>query len=96
MGALRDGTITAIESEFVLDQGAYIYMIKRMLTHMCCRSDAMYRVPNLRHDAIAVYTHKCAQRHLPQLRRHGDDLGPRADPGPPGREAGPEPPGRCA
>ena len=59
MGALRDGTLIAIESEFVHDQGAYIYMIKRMLTHMCCRSDAMYRVPNLRHHARAVYTNKC-------------------------------------
>jgi len=58
MGATRQGDLTAIEGDFILDQGAYIYMIKRMLTHMCCRSDAMYRCPAIRHKAMAVYTNK--------------------------------------
>ena len=58
MGALRDGTLTAVHSKFLFDQGAYIYMIKRMLTHMCCRNDGLYRVPNIRHEATAAYTNK--------------------------------------
>lgn len=58
MGALRDGTLTAVQSKFLFDQGAYVYMIKRMLTHMCCRSDGLYRVPNIRHEATAAYTNK--------------------------------------
>jgi CO/xanthine dehydrogenase Mo-binding subunit len=58
LGAKKDGTIIAEQTKFLLDQGAYIYMIKRMLTHMCCRNDGLYRVENIRHQAKAVYTNK--------------------------------------
>ena len=58
LGAKKDGTICAQHTKLLLDQGAYIYMIKRMLTHMCCRNDGLYRIRNIKHEAKAVYTNK--------------------------------------
>jgi CO/xanthine dehydrogenase Mo-binding subunit len=60
LGAKKDGTICAEHSRVLLDQGAYVYMVRRMLTHMCCRSDGLYRIENIRHEARAVYTNKAA------------------------------------
>ncbi|RKY00614.1 MAG: hypothetical protein DRP55_05465 [Spirochaetes bacterium] len=60
LGAKKDGTITAEHTRFLLDQGAYLYMIKRMLTHMCLRNDGLYRIKNVKHEAKAVYTNKAA------------------------------------
>jgi len=58
LGAKKDGIICAQHTKFLLDQGAYIYMIKRMLTHMCCRNDGLYCIKNIKHEAKAVYTNK--------------------------------------
>jgi len=58
LGAKKDGTITAEYTKFLLDQGAYVYMIRRMLTHMCCRNDGLYRIKNVKHEAKAAYTNK--------------------------------------
>jgi CO/xanthine dehydrogenase Mo-binding subunit len=60
LGAKKDGSICAQHTKFLLDQGAYLYMIKRMLTHMCCRNDGLYRIKNVKHEAKAVYTNKAA------------------------------------
>jgi CO/xanthine dehydrogenase Mo-binding subunit len=60
LGARKDGTITAEHTKLLLDQGAYVYMVKRMLTHMCCRNDGLYRIKNIKHEAKAVYTNKAA------------------------------------
>jgi CO/xanthine dehydrogenase Mo-binding subunit len=60
LGARKDGTICAEHTNLVLDQGAYVYMIRRMLTHMCCRNDGLYRIENIKHEAKAVYTNKAA------------------------------------
>jgi CO/xanthine dehydrogenase Mo-binding subunit len=58
MGARKDGTITAIQTNVIVDNGAYQYMARRMATHMCCRSDANYRFKNIKYNCRNVYTNK--------------------------------------
>ncbi|MDP2932211.1 MAG: xanthine dehydrogenase family protein molybdopterin-binding subunit [Chloroflexota bacterium] len=58
LGARKDGTITAIQTEVVMDNGAYQYLGRRQASHMCCRSDANYRFKNLKYHCINVYTNK--------------------------------------
>ena len=58
MGARKDGTISAIETNVVVDNGAYQYLARRMATHMCLRSDANYRFKNIKYNCKNVYTNK--------------------------------------
>jgi CO/xanthine dehydrogenase Mo-binding subunit len=58
IGAKKDGTITAIETNIIVDNGAYQYLARRMATHMCCRSDANYRFKNIKYNCKNVYTNK--------------------------------------
>ena len=58
IGAKKDGTITAIQTNIIVDNGAYQYLGRRMATHMCCRSDANYRFKNIKYNCKNVYTHK--------------------------------------
>jgi CO/xanthine dehydrogenase Mo-binding subunit len=58
IGAKKDGTITAIQTNIIVDNGAYQYLGRRLATHMCCRSDANYRFKNIRYNCKNVYTNK--------------------------------------
>ena len=56
-GATREGLITAVEADAWLDAGAYNYTSEKVLGNMHLCSVGPYRVPNLRVDSRAVYTH---------------------------------------
>ena len=56
-GATRQGLLTAVEAEGWLDAGAYNYTSDKVLGNMHLSSVGPYRVPNLRVDSRAVYTH---------------------------------------
>lgn len=58
MGAKKDGTITALETRVVVDNGAYQYLARRMATLMGLRNDANYRLRNVRYTCKNVYTNK--------------------------------------
>ncbi len=58
LGASNDGVITAIQTNVVVDNGAYQYLARRLATHMCCRSDANYRFKNIKYNCRNVYTNK--------------------------------------
>lgn len=58
IGAKKDGTITAIQTNIIVDNGAYQYLARRMASHMCCRSDANYRFKNIKYNCKNVYTNK--------------------------------------
>jgi len=58
LGAKKDGTITAIQTNVIVDNGAYQYLARRMASHMCCRSDANYRFKNIKYNCKNVYTNK--------------------------------------
>ena len=56
-GARRDGTVTAMELRVVSDTGAYGNHGPAVMYHGCHESLAVYRCPNKKVDAYAVYTH---------------------------------------
>jgi CO/xanthine dehydrogenase Mo-binding subunit len=58
IGARKDGTITAIQTDVIVDNGAFQYLGRRMASHMCCRSDANYRFKNIKWNCRNVYTNK--------------------------------------
>ena len=58
IGAKKDGTITAVQTNVIVDNGAYQYLSRRMASHMCCRSDANYRFKNIKWNCKNVYTNK--------------------------------------
>jgi len=55
-GAKRDGTITAIEAEIVLNAGAYQTLSSAVLWRSLCTAAGPYRIPNIRIDALSVAT----------------------------------------
>ncbi|WP_052848924.1 molybdopterin-dependent oxidoreductase [Streptomyces avicenniae] len=56
-GARRDGTLTALQLRVVADTGAYGNHGPAVMFHSVGESMAVYRVPNKKVDAYAVYTH---------------------------------------
>ncbi|MCL3817810.1 molybdopterin-dependent oxidoreductase [Aeromicrobium wangtongii] len=57
LGAAEDGTLTAMHVDVVTDTGAYGNHAPGVMFHGCHESVAVYRCPNKRVDAEAVYTH---------------------------------------
>ncbi|MBV9653537.1 MAG: molybdopterin-dependent oxidoreductase, partial [Acetobacteraceae bacterium] len=55
-GARRDGTLTALHLDLLSDAGAYANHSWGTLHHGCNESTMLYRCPNKRVDARAVYT----------------------------------------
>lgn len=55
-GATRDGKITAIEAEVILDAGAYNYTSTKVLGNAHLMVTGPYEVPNAHVDSLAVYT----------------------------------------
>jgi CO/xanthine dehydrogenase Mo-binding subunit len=55
-GAMRDGSIIAAESEVVADAGAYAYTSTKVLGNATLMCTGPYSVPNVKVDAMAVYT----------------------------------------
>ncbi|MFQ6117974.1 MAG: xanthine dehydrogenase family protein molybdopterin-binding subunit, partial [Candidatus Bipolaricaulia bacterium] len=58
-GVRRDGTITASEIEFVSDGGPYTSWGETTLSKAALMGAGPYRVPNLKLDALLVYTNNC-------------------------------------
>ena len=56
LGAKRDGTLTAMQLRIVSNTGAYGNHGGETLFHACTESVALYRCPNKKIDAYAVYT----------------------------------------
>jgi len=56
LGATRDGTLTAIQMRVVSNTGAYGNHGGETLYHACSESVGLYRCPNKKIDAFAVYT----------------------------------------
>ncbi|AGL17888.1 molybdopterin-dependent oxidoreductase [Actinoplanes sp. N902-109] len=55
-GARRDGTLTALDLRVVADTGAYGNHGPSVMYHGCHESISVYRCPNKKVDAYAVYT----------------------------------------
>ncbi|MDX1663611.1 MAG: xanthine dehydrogenase family protein molybdopterin-binding subunit [Candidatus Promineifilaceae bacterium] len=55
-GATREGQITAVETEVILDAGAYNYTSNKVLGNAHLMSVGPYEVPNAHVDSYAVYT----------------------------------------
>lgn len=56
MGAKRDGTLTAVETELYGDTGAYASLGEKVLTRATTHSSGPYVVPNVKADCYAMYT----------------------------------------
>lgn len=56
LGATSDGVLTALAVDVLSDAGAYANHSVGVMFHSCHESVALYRVPNKRVDARAVYT----------------------------------------
>ena len=56
MGAKRDGTLTAVETELYGDTGAYASLGEKVMTRATTHSAGPYRVPHVRADCYAMYT----------------------------------------
>lgn len=57
LGAAADGVLTAMRVDVLTDTGAYGNHAPGVMFHGCHESVAVYRCPNKRVDAEAVYTH---------------------------------------
>jgi CO/xanthine dehydrogenase Mo-binding subunit/aerobic-type carbon monoxide dehydrogenase small subunit (CoxS/CutS family) len=57
LGAKRDGTLTGMQLRIVSNTGAYGNHGGETLFHACSESVGLYRCPNKKIDAYAVYTH---------------------------------------
>jgi CO/xanthine dehydrogenase Mo-binding subunit len=55
-GATREGKITAVEAEAVMDAGAYAYTSTKVLGNLHLMVAGPYEVPNAQIDSYAVYT----------------------------------------
>lgn len=56
MGALKDGRLTAVETELYGDTGAYASLGEKVLTRATTHSSGPYELPNARADCYAMYT----------------------------------------
>ena len=57
-GAKRDGTLQAIEVEYILDSGAYATLSPVVLWRGTVHAGGPYRIPHVKVDSYAVATHK--------------------------------------
>lgn len=58
MGATRDGKITAVKANILLDGGAYASLSSRVLFQSVCLVAGAYDVPNVQVDGVVAYTNK--------------------------------------
>ena len=56
VGALKDGRLTAVETEMYGDTGAYASLGEKVLTRLTTHSSGPYEVPHVRADCYAMYT----------------------------------------
>ncbi len=56
LGAKRDGTLTAVETELYGDTGAYASLGEKVLTRATTHSAGPYEVPHVKADCYAMYT----------------------------------------
>ncbi|MBI4771337.1 MAG: xanthine dehydrogenase family protein, partial [Chloroflexi bacterium] len=56
MGAKRDGTLTAVETELYGDTGAYASLGEKVMTRATTHSAGPYEAPHVRADCYAMYT----------------------------------------
>jgi len=69
MGVRRDGTITARESDILVDNGAYSAQGPWVAKTISERNDSLYRIPNIRTRARLAYTNKVPTG---QMRAYGN------------------------
>ncbi len=55
-GAKRDGTLTAVEAEIILDTGAYASLGPFVLWRAIVHSAGPYKIPHVHTEGVAVYT----------------------------------------
>lgn len=56
VGAKRDGTLTAVETELYGDTGAYASLGEKVMTRATTHSSGPYEAPNVKADCYAMYT----------------------------------------
>ena len=56
MGAKRDGTLTAVQTELYGDSGAYASLGEKVMTRATTHSAGPYNVPHVKADCYAMYT----------------------------------------
>jgi len=56
LGARRDGTLTAMETELYGDSGAYASLGEKVMTRATTHSAGPYEVPHVKADCYAMYT----------------------------------------
>jgi len=56
LGARRDGSLTAVETELFGDTGAYASLGEKVMTRATTHSSGPYEVPNVKADCYAMYT----------------------------------------
>ncbi|MCC6192789.1 MAG: molybdopterin-dependent oxidoreductase [Anaerolineales bacterium] len=56
LGAKRDGTLTAVQTELYGDTGAYASLGDKVMTRATTHSAGPYNVPNVKADCYAMYT----------------------------------------
>ncbi len=56
IGAKKDGSLTAVETELYGDTGAYASLGEKVMTRATTHSSGPYEVPNVRADCYAMYT----------------------------------------
>ena len=56
IGAKRDGTLTAVETELYGDTGAYASLGEKVMTRATTHSAGPYDIPHVRADCYAMYT----------------------------------------
>lgn len=56
IGAKKDGTLIAVETELYGDTGAYASLGEKVMTRATTHSSGPYEVPNVRADCYAMYT----------------------------------------
>lgn len=56
VGAKRDGTLTAVETELFGDTGAYASLGEKVLTRATTHSSGPYEIPHVKADCYAMYT----------------------------------------
>lgn len=56
MGAKKDGTLTAVETELYGDSGAYASLGEKVMTRATTHSAGPYDVPHVKADCYAMYT----------------------------------------
>jgi CO/xanthine dehydrogenase Mo-binding subunit len=55
-GATRDGKLTAAETTFIADGGAYMYTTNKVLGNATITQSGPYSIPNFKSDVYGVYT----------------------------------------